>query len=258
MPKIAAVSKQRHAGKSWKRYISYDFVSKTNIAPLVGAEIAQAVSALPMAFVKTENTFSLVAVLSLIPGTNMFISRKGRWLGRYVPSAFRSYPFQIAKAQDRDDLILCVNEASGLIQDNGGAESFFDNQGQLSRPVKDILHFLSKIEQNREITNRAVLALADLGIIIPWPLTVKEIDQEKPVAGLYRIDETKMNNLSDEQFLTLRKFQALPIAYAQLLSMENIQILARLAKAQEQMSQIPAKKSQDTSFLGDDDIISFG
>ncbi|MCA1793822.1 MAG: SapC family protein [Desulfobacteraceae bacterium] len=115
-----------------------------------------------------------------------------------------------------------------------------------------MLNFLSQVEQNKRKTIQAVAALAEAGVITQWPLKMKYEDQEKPVAGLHRIDEAKLNSLEDEQFLKIRKAGALPIAYAQLLSMENIRMFEKLAKAQEGTA-----ASDAGSFLGDDDVISF-
>ncbi|MFO7911128.1 MAG: SapC family protein, partial [Desulfotignum sp.] len=92
------------------------------------------------------------------------------------------------------------------------------------------------------------------GVVMEWPLKIQDKDQEKPVTGLYRIDETKFNALADETFLKVRKAGALPIAYAQLFSMGNIQNFAQLAKAQGQMKE---KKQDIKPILGDDDMISF-
>jgi hypothetical protein len=90
-------------------------------------------------------------------------------------------------------------------------------------------------------------------------LTIRDGDQEKPVTGLFRIDEARLNALDDEGFLKLRKAGGLSIAYAQLLSMNNIQMLAQLAEARAQMSQ--ARKTPQASDIGpafgDDDMISF-
>jgi hypothetical protein len=47
-----------------------------------------------MAFVKQQDSFFLIALLSLTPKTNLFVAPDGRWLGGYVPSYFRGYPFQ--------------------------------------------------------------------------------------------------------------------------------------------------------------------
>ncbi|MCA1786045.1 MAG: SapC family protein [Desulfobacteraceae bacterium] len=257
MPQLAAITKESHAGKSWKRFQSYNFASKDNLAPLAGAEVAKAVLTLPMAFVKQQDTFSLVAVLSLAPGTNLFTGQNGRWLGGYVPAVFRGYPFLLAKAEGRDDLILCVHEDSGLILDDKSAEPFFDDQGQVSPPVQEILNFLSRIEQNKAITNQAVSVLADAGLITEWPLKIKEGEQEKPVTGLYMVDEAKLNTLEDELFLKLRKAGSLPIAYGQLLSMGNIQAFEKLADMQTSQARAAAEQPDFKAFLGDDDVISF-
>jgi len=147
-----------------------------------------------------------------------------------VPSAFRGYPFRLARAEAQDDLILCVDEDSGLVSgDKAAGEPFFDDNGEITQPVKDVLDFLNQVERNRAVTETAVAGLAEAGLITEWPLKIKDQDQEKPVTGLFRIDEPKLNTLDDDRFLKLRKAQALPIAYAQLLSMNNIQVFAQLA-----------------------------
>jgi hypothetical protein len=256
MTQIKPITKQSHAGKSWTRYSSYKFAAKSSIAPLVGAEIAKAISTFPMAFINLQDRFQLVAVLSFSSGTNLFVAQNGKWLRGYVPSVFRSYPFMLAKAEGKENLILCVDEDSGLLnEDKNAGNPFFDDQGQLAKPVKDILDFLSQIEKNKTHTNQAVAALAEAGVITEWSLKVTHGDKEKPVTGLYRIDETKLNSLDDAQFNKLRKAGSLPIAYAQLLSMGNIQVFEKLAKMQK-----PAAAAQTPDvgpFLGDDDVISF-
>ncbi len=100
--------------------------------------------------------------------------------------------------------------------------------------------------------NLAPLAEAD--VISEWPLKIQDGDQEKSVTGLYRIDEEKLNTLEDEKFLKIRKAGALPIAYAQLFSMGNIQNFLQLAKTHEQLK---TKTPDIQPILGDDDIISF-
>lgn len=255
MPQYMAISKKHHADKSWTRFDSYQFAAKDNLAPLVGAEVAKAVLALPMAFIKQQDNFVLVAVLSLTPGQNMFVAPNGQWLGAYVPSVFRGYPFRLARAEGRDDLILCIDEDSGLISDTEG-EPFFDENGELSQQVKNVLDFLSQIEQNRIVTQQAVSALAEAGVITEWNLKVKTDEQETPITGLYVVDEAKLNTLDDPEFLKLRQAQALPIAYAQLLSMANISVFEKLRQLHEQQNQ-QARTVDTSSIFGDDDTFKF-
>jgi hypothetical protein len=260
MPQPTPITKPTHAEKSWTRFSSYTFAAKDNLVPLAGAEIAKAVSDLPLAFVCHQDRFLLVAVLSLTPGTNLFVSPTGQWLGRYVPSVFRGYPFCLAQMEGQDNLVLCVDEDSGLINgDKTSGEPFFDDSGEITQSVKDILNFLNQVEQNRAVTNVSVKALEEAGLITEWPLKIKDGDQEKPVTGLFRIDEAKLNALDDEGFLKIRKAGGLPIAYAQLLSMNNIQTLVQLAKARAQMAQArKTSQAPDTGpAFGDDDMISF-
>jgi hypothetical protein len=253
MTKPTPITRKTHAGKSWTRFSSYNFASKDTLVPLAGAEIAKAATSMPTAFVKQQNRFFLVAVLSLTPDTNLFVAPDGRWLGGYVPSVFRGYPFQLAKVEGRDNLVLCVNEASGLVnEDKTAGEPFFDDSGELARPVKEVGDFLQHVEQNRAATNLAVASLAEAGIITQWPLSMQE-GGKKPATPLYRIDEAGLNRLGNEAFLKLRK--ALPIAYAQLLSMNHIQTLTKIATTGKQVE--PKTDQGLIAIIGDDDIISF-
>jgi hypothetical protein len=260
MPQLTPITKQTHINKSWTRFSTYTFAAKDNLASLVAAEIPKAISAMPMAFTRHQDRYILVAVLSLIPDINFFVAPDGRWLGKYIPSVFRSYPFCQARVEGQENHVLCVDEDSGLINDDKTAgEPFFDDNGELTQPVKDVMNFLNHVTQNRAVTETAVVSLAEAGLITEWPLKIKDEVQEKPVSGLYRVDETRLNALDDQTFLKIRKAGALPIAYAQLMSMGNMQNLAQMAKAWEQMnqSQMKAKESVIKPVFGDDDMISF-
>lgn len=261
MSNLTAVSKENHASKSWNRFTSYQFAAKDNLVPLVAAEIAQSVLNFPMGFIKQQDRFVLVAVLSIMPGHNMFVSSDGRWLGGYVPAAFRGYPFRLARSEKGNEHILCVDERSGLIQEGvGQAEPFFDEDGEIAEQVKGILDFLSQIEASRSFTEKAVASLADANVLTEWSLKIKDGEQEKPVTGLYRVDEAKFNDIDDQTFLRLRKTQALALAYGQLLSMANIHLFDKLAKVNEQMAaQQPTQPGEvDLDKLFDkDDLIKF-
>ena len=83
----------------------------------------------------------------------------------------------------------------------------------------------------------------------PWPqpgsfspgrLTLKAEQGERAITGLHRIDEVALNALADDVFLKLRKASALPIAYAQMLSMGQLGMFEHLAKLQAQLRPPPA------------------
>lgn len=259
MPNYTSISKETHANQYWQRFTDYHFANQIPTAQIVAAELGQAVRSLPLAFLKQQENFTLTAVMGLDPSLNLYVAHDGRWLGGYVPSIFRGYPFRLLRAQERDDHILCVDQDSGLISDDPSGEPLFDSSGELSQPVRDVLNFLSQVEQNRTVTDLAVSELAEAGLITEWPLKVKAGEEERQVTGLYMVDEAKLNSIDDQTFLHLRKTQALPIAYAQLLSMSNIQIFDKLAKIREQMDM---QQQQDTAldaglYIGEDDTFKF-
>ena len=53
-------------------------------------------------------------------------------------------------------------------------------------------------------------------------------DQKHNLTGLYIIDEQKLQELSDEDYLSLRKNNLLAAIYAQLLSLSRINTLLKL------------------------------
>jgi hypothetical protein len=230
MSALCPVSKEHHAHKRWQGYSDYRFAATTMIVPLAAAELAKAVQVFPLAFIQSKNQWSLVAVLGLTMGRNLFVAPNGWWIGGYVPAALRSYPFQLVPTQT-GDAALCVDETSGLVTESGEGNAFFDETGTPSAPTKAVLDFLRQTTRSRKAVEEACVVLAQHGVIEPWPLRLMDKDQERTVQGLSRINEAALNSVSDEGFLALRRAGALPVAYAQLLSMGNLANLTKLAQA---------------------------
>jgi hypothetical protein len=248
MPSFASIGRTSHAGKAWLRYTSYRFAADRPLIPLVAAELAKAVVAMPIAFVEENGALHLVAVTSLEPGKNQFVALDGRWLGAYIPAAVRGYPFALLQPEGAQAPILCIDEDSGLVVDAGtaGSELFFDEESALAPPLKAVLDFLSQVEANRTATSRAVTALGAAGLLTPWSVQVGTPEGPKTVTGLQRVDEERLNALDDESFLALRSAGALAVAYAQMLSIGQIGIFETLAKLRAQISEVHAR--QQTAF----------
>ncbi len=258
MSELAPITPKNHGSKRWQRYTSYSFAATTSYAPLVAAELQRAMQNMPLAFIRQGQNFHVAAVLSLSPGDNLFVDSQGRWLGGYVPSVFRGHPFKLAKLQDQDKLVLCVDEASGLISESGG-EPFFDENSELAQPVREVREFLEKVAQNSVATQRAVNALAEAGVLASWQVKIEIGDEVLAPAGLYRIDEARLNSLDNETFLKLRTAQALPVAYAQLFSMANMGMLKKLAEIRKKQPPQPPNDEVDLEklFGQNDDILRF-
>jgi hypothetical protein len=227
---VTAVNAERHKTQFWKAPSNYAFTSGSHLTGVSAQEVVHVARALPMGIVKSGDELVLVALLGFRPNQNLFVAPDGRWLASYIPAAFRGYPFRLAQTEgDPTKLTLAVDEASMLVgTDTEGATPFFVDREPHPK-TKQMLDFLLKVRQGALLAQRAVSVLAP--VIEPWPITVQQGSETQAVNGVYRISESKLNSLTAEEFLPMRS--ALPIAYAQLFSMQNLPLLERLATFHE-------------------------
>lgn len=252
MVKYVPLSPTAHAGKSWNLpSLHYGFASRATFVAVVGAEIANVATNMPMAFIKDGEQFQLVGLLSYHKGHNLFVRPDGRWIGGYIPAAFRAYPFRFLRPPGTDKSILCIDEESGLLEDGKGTEPFFDEVGKPSKSVAGVIAMLEAVEKSRVVTAVAVRALETAGVIVPWELEVKDGRNETQVQGLYRVDEQLLQKLDDEAFLGLRKAGALPLAFAQLISMARLSSLVNMASEVQKRPSTPPNAITLSDFFGD-------
>ena len=257
MTHLQPITLTHHRDRRWRRYTDYRFAAADTLAPLGVQELSKAVMSLPIGFIPEADQYKLVAIQGLQPGLNLFVTADGRWLGGYIPAHYRANPFSLAKTTEGQQ-VLCIDEDSDLLIDDPApddGEPFFDTDGQPAEPVRPVLSFLEKLATDRQRTERLCALLAEHGLIQPWPLTHKTRDGEHPIQGLYRIDEAALNTLPAAAFETLRQAGALPLIYCQLLSMQHIAVLGKLAEHQAQAQTKPALDANDV--FGAEDTLSF-
>lgn len=247
----------------WQRFSNYAFAANRSLLPVSGGELSVLALSFTIAFVPQGDGFVPVAVLGLESEKNLYVAPDGRWLGNYVPAALRSYPFAELPTQDGLQ-VLCVDEGSGLLSEIEGplgGERFFDDDGALSVAVRGVLDFLQQAAATRPRLMAATQTLNHHGLIQPWPASVVLGGANIQVEGLYRVDEAALTALSDTAFLELRHAGALPLAYTQMLSTQNLRILGSLANAHLQTAQAQAEAAAkvpagdlDLSFMQSDTI----
>ena len=251
MAEFAVVTPESHGKKVWKQADNYTFSAADTVIPLVVAELSRAITAMPIGFIKQEFGYQLVAIASLQPGQNLYVAPDGKWLGTYIPSVLRAYPFVMLKPRNAEKPVLCINEGSGLVLERSEeGNAFFDEKNHPSQEIKDILNFLSTVEASRDVTQGAVNALADAGLITPWEINLKQGEKVVAVSGLFRIDEAALKKLNDEEFLSLRKVSGLTIAYGQLFSINQLAVLEPLGRLQGQILEQQAEQSAAANLTG--------
>lgn len=243
---IVPVSFERHGKKAFRRFTSYAFAANEMVIPLVAAELSKAALSFPIGFLKQGEETILVGVMGLEPGSNLFVGPDGKWVGTYVPAAFRAYPFILANAQDNRQ-VLCINETSGLVVDDLSGEPFFTEKSNPSEAIKSILDFLTKIHNNRLLTDSACQVVAKFDLLEPWSITTAGENGPRNVTGLWRVSESKLGLLSNEGFLELRTAGAIALAYGQLISMGHMPMLERLSQIKERRA-APLPDTLDSIF----------
>lgn len=250
-PQIAVVSPDEFGNKCWSRFNSYDFAGAHLIAPIVLSELAVAQKALPLGFVEQADSVNLVGLLGLSEGRNLFVSTTGDWLGVYVPAFFRAHPFTLLPDQE-GTLTLCVDMSSGLVSEGSEGEKFFNEDGEATESIKNVLTFLGNLQESRNATVLACKAIKDAGLLTDWDINIRtaanEDSEVAKLKGLLRIDENKLAELDAEALLALRSAYALPIIYAQLFSIQNLSVFETLVG----MNAGAAERNQEFSLAESD------
>ena len=97
------VTHDRFFGKGWRRHNSFAKLAGETYVPVVFAELDWLLPAYPLAFLKGEdNAFRLVALLSLVGNSNLFLTEENDWRGGYIPALFRAFPFGVQKMADEE------------------------------------------------------------------------------------------------------------------------------------------------------------
>lgn len=260
MSTIVPITQARHAGQRWHARSHYGFAARDAVVPLVAQELPSALASMALALVKKGEGFVPVAVTGVQPGVNVYLDAEGRWRGNYVPALLRAWPFSLGRTE-AGERVLCIDEASGTVlpaEAQPGGVAFFDEAGQVSEPISRILSFLGALETQRLVTQRICETLQQLGLIQPWDILLKGPQgQAQKIDGLYRIDEARLNALSDAAFLALRKAGGLPFAYCLLLSMHQLELLQRRAEHHAQHLTTAAASPAASLLKGDELDLSF-
>jgi hypothetical protein len=262
-PEYHPVTPERHASRWWHAPSSYSWATRDTAVPLAGSELARAALHLPIAFMRDGESLMPFAIVGLESGINLFVAHDGTWTAGYVPAALRSRPFALLPLQDGRK-VLCIDEEAGRMSGEQGTSGhpFLSDGGKLSPLLQQCLDFLSAVEESRQSTRKACFALESYGVLVAWDIELKTATGMRRLEGLFRADEAKLNALPDEAFLDLRRAHAIPLAYAQLLSMQHIQVLghrasARLQALQQPMTPVTASGDLDLSFLERGDTLKF-
>ncbi len=232
--KVVPITKENHAHLLVKGTDNFLFAKDFHIAPIALKEFFRAASMYPIVFVEEQQSgeFRPVVMLGLQPGENLYLAEDGKWAVSYVPAAIRRYPFTLAPTQDTDQFLICLDEESDLIGTEEG-KPLFTPEGELSETMEHVKKYLTELHQMERFTHQICKELQELNLFTPMNLNVQKDGQTQRITGIYMLNEERLNGLSDENFLKLRRSNALPAIYGHLASLPQVDRLVKFKQEQE-------------------------
>jgi len=247
---FVAVSREKHADLRVSSSNNLLRFTDRSSLPLYGFELSRLASDYPIFFSPIEDTYGISMMCSIDPNLgSVCITKKGEWMGFYVPAYLRSQPFlALTNSEDDQQCVICIDNESPMLGEEGKA--LFDD-GEPTEYLNRVIQFVGELYQARKQTSLSIRAIQDAGLIVPWEINVPRSEGETiQVSDKYRIDEGKLNALEDRQWIDLKEAGALTIIYGQLFSQGNVN---KLVSAHNSMNQGDSEPELDF-LIGDEEF----
>lgn len=245
MSDIYPVTHERYGRRAWNKAGGFGWARKEQVVPVALQEATTLMMNLPLGFLLQDGQYQFTALLGLRPGENLWVGGDARWLTPCVPAALQHYPFRLLQATDGRE-VLGIDE-SGLLPPGTEGAPLFGDDGKPVPELGSILEQLVKGDKERKLSLQIAAVLHQHGLLEPWTLQVQDEGRMRPLEGLYRVNEKKVNELPAEALLALRNGNALLMAYVQMLSMQHIHQLGRMLEAMAIVKQRMAAAGKDVA-----------
>ena len=215
-----ALDREQHRRLKIRPDAGYGFSAGAQFVPALHEEFTSACHEFPIVFLADGSAPAPVFLLGLENGENRMVDAAGTWTSRYVPAYLRRYPFILGEMKDTDP-IICIDEASGVFSDEEG-DALFDDEGKETGRLRDIIAFTNEYFLASKRTQEAMELLAELRLFRTISVDLRDADGSKrSIQGLLSIDEEKMRNLADADYLKLRDRKLIGPIYAHLFSLSQ-------------------------------------
>jgi len=156
---------------------------------------------------------------------NLFVDNKGEWKG-YVPSVVRTYPFFVAKDDEKYSLVI---DSEALKKYTLSNKSFFHNN-ELTQEAKRIISFVEQVYTGLRNAKKSLNILYELGLLNPVDVSIKTSKNTFALKGFYAVDIKKLHTLKEQEIVNLFQKEILYLIHLHLCSLSNFDSLAEVVK----------------------------
>lgn len=222
--KMIPLNSREHGSLKLSPADNLDFARGAHFAHLMAPEFGPAAATFPIVFVEndTSRQFEPVVMLGFEPGQNLAINDEGQWGAPFVPATIRQYPFSYSSVDgEPDKWVLVFDEESGILTEERG-EPLFDENGEQTEVLDTVMQFMSEMQAAAAATAEFCRYCTEKDIIVPLNLRIPRGDTTLAINDVHGIDEERFAKLPDETIIEIKNRGYLPLIYAHLLSLSQI------------------------------------
>lgn len=224
--KVAPITPQAHGKTKVKPLSDFSVYKDRHMSPLTVHEFSRAASCFPIVFIKNPESeeYKVVAMFSVMPNENVFVTEEGKWNANYVPQSLARVPFYVSSD---DEPVICIDENDPRVSEEEG-QALFNEDGEKSEYFTKIIDSMQSLINQDGVTGAFVKKLVEMELMQASSLTISKKDGTKQeINGIHIVDEAKFKALTDEQVLELNKLGYLGLIYVHLTSLGQTQNLLR-------------------------------
>ena len=224
------VTSERHGELAVAQRRDYGFARGAGAVPITTAEARAATAEFPVVFIGEGEDIGIAALLGVRDGENLFVDADGRWDAGYVPAFVRRYPFVFASQGEADRLVLCVDEASELVNREGRGERLFDSAGERTTYLGNLLEFMQRYQVALQRTRAFAKRIEELGLLRSVEAQLRLGDAgTRRLRGFRTVDRERLKALPAETVNELFAADGLEVLYLHLASLRHLRALGERA-----------------------------
>ncbi|WP_158089252.1 SapC family protein [Magnetofaba australis] len=224
---------ERHSALRLSAQMNAAFALKSQNAPLTDIEFFSCAHSHPILFAKTpEDETVAIALMGLSRANNLYVDpQTHQWReATYMPAFFRRYPFIQMKDEKGERSIVGMDMACPAVNDESGAR-LFEEDGKPSPTLDNAIKFLATFEAGLTRMKAFAAELDKLELLVPSEVEWQRGDIKSKFSSFLKVDEQKLDALSEEQILPLIKNGYYKLIMAHLFSQENFRRMIELSNA---------------------------